>query len=190
MDEFIIETQAGNLHYNMKWLNDDKGLLKKRAFLKSIWLQTCAFLYKNKIKPSQINWSYPGSMMEADIDELRRIFEELSRMTPIMGRKPSINDENITEAEAVCSYALSNNNFGLNNNNMFLGIDVGGSTSDILLLAKNPQKGNQASLFRESSVRLAAGVFFNTVINSDDFRRALLNFHEGKSTKVFVANIQ
>ena len=128
--------------------------------------------------------------MEADIDELRRIFEELSRMTPIMGRKPSINDENITEAEAVCSYALSNNNFGLNNNNMFLGIDVGGSTSDILLLAKNPQKGNQASLFRESSVRLAAGVFFNTVINSDDFRRALLNFHEGKSTKVFVANIQ
>ena len=32
MDEFIIETQAGNLHYNMKWLNDDKGLLKKRAF--------------------------------------------------------------------------------------------------------------------------------------------------------------
>ena len=190
MDEFIIETQAGNLHYNMKWLNDDKGLLKKRAFLKSIWLQTCAFLYQNKIKPSQINWSYPGSMMEADIDELRRIFEELSRMTPIMGRKPSINDENITEAEAVCSYALSNNNFGLNNNNMFLGIDVGGSTSDILLLAKNPQKGNQASLFRESSVRLAAGVFFNTVINSDDFRRALLNFHEGKSTKVFVANIQ
>ena len=52
------------------------------------------------------------------------------------------------------------------------------------------KKGNQASLFRESSVRLAAGVFFNTVINSDDFRRALLNFHEGKSTKVFVANIQ
>lgn len=39
-------------------------------------------------------------------------------------------------------------------------------------------------------MRLAAGVFFNTVINSDDFRRALLNFHEGKSTKVFVANIQ
>ena len=191
MDEYIIETQAGNLHYNMKWLNDDKGLLKKRAFLKSIWLQACAFLYQNKIKPSQINWSYPGSMMEADIDELRRIFEELSRMTPItLGRRPSINEDNITEAEAVCSYALSNNNFGLNNNNMFLGIDVGGSTSDILLLAKNPQKGNQASLFRESSVRLAAGVFFNTVINSDEFRRALLNFHEGKSTKVFVANIQ
>lgn len=190
MDEFIIETQAGNLHYNMKWLNDDKGLLKKRAFIKSIWLQACAFLYQNKIRPSQINWSYPGSMMEADVDELERIFEELCRTMPIAGRRPTLNDTHITEAEAVCSFALSNDNFGLNNNNMFLGIDVGGSTSDILLLAKNPAKGNQASLFRESSVRLAAGVFFNTVINSEDFRRALLNFHEGKSTKVHVANIQ
>lgn len=190
MDQFIIETQAGNLHYNMKWLTDDRGLLKKRAFIKSIWLQTCAFLYQNKIKPDRINWSYPGSMMAADIDELERIYEELCRSTPIDGRKPVLGDSHITEAEAVCSYALSNDNFGLNTNNMFLGIDVGGSTSDILLLAMNPENGNRFSLFRESSVRLAAGVFFNTVINSYDFRKALLNFHESKITKVYVANIQ
>lgn len=119
-----------------------------------------------------------------------RIFEELCRTTPIVGKKPTLNSTHITEAEAVCSFALSNDNFGLNNNNMFLGIDVGGSTSDILLLAKNPLKGNQASLYRESSVRLAAGVFFDTVINSEDFRQALLNFHESKCTKVYVANIQ
>lgn len=190
MDEYIIETQAGNLHYNMKWLNDDKGLLKKRAFIKSIWLQTCAFLYQNKILPTQINWSFPGSMMEADVDELERIFEELCRTMPIAAKKPILNDIHITEAEAVCSFALSNDDFGLSNNNMFLGIDVGGSTSDILLLARNPQKGNQASLYKESSVRLAAGVFFNTVIHSENFRRALRNFHEGKSTKTYVANIQ
>ena len=190
MDEFVIQTQAGNLHYNMKWLNDEKGLLKKRAFIKSIWLQACAFLYQNKIRPTLINWSYPGSMMEADVDELRNTYESLCRCMPIVGKRPVINDTDITEAEAVCSFALSNDDFGLNSNNMFLGIDVGGSTSDILLLAKNPLKGNQPSLFRESSVRLAAGVFFNTVINSEDFRRALLNFHESKSTKVFVANIQ
>lgn len=189
MDEFIIETQAGSLHYNMKWLNDDRGLLKKRAFIKSIWLQTCAFLYQNKIRTSRINWSYPGSMMEADIDELEKIFEELCRTMPIADRRPELNSTHITEAEAVCSFALSND-FGLDNSNMFLGIDVGGSTSDILLLAKNPESGNQASLFRESSVRLAAGVFFNTVINSEDFRRALLNFHEGQSTRVHVANIK
>lgn len=189
MDEFIIETQAGNLHYNMKWLNDDKGIQKKRAFITSVWIQTCAFLIQNKMYPSIINWSYPGSMMEADVEELEKTFEVLINTMPISDKKVKLGVRT-TEAEAVCSYALSNGNFSLNNNNMFLGIDVGGSTSDILLLAKNPEKGNQASLFRESSVRLAAGVFFNTVINSDVFRRALLNFHESKCTKVHVANIQ
>lgn len=189
MDEFIIETQAGNLHYNMKWLNDDKGIHKKRAFITSIWIQTCAFLVQNKMYPSVINWSYPGSMMEADVEELEKTFEVLTNTMPISDKKVRLGVRT-TEAEAVCSYALSNDNFSLNNNNMFLGIDVGGSTSDILLLAKNPLKGNQASLFRESSVRLAAGVFFNTVINSEAFRRALLNFHESKCTKVHVANIQ
>ena len=86
-------------------------------------------------------------------------------------------------------YALSQN-FGLNSNNMFLGIDVGGSTSDILLLAKDSDNGNKATLYRESSVRLAAGVFFNAVIKSDTFRQALLSFHEGHKTSVYVSNIK
>jgi hypothetical protein len=42
MNEWENKTQAGILHYNMKWLDDDKGREKKRAFLKSIWLQACA----------------------------------------------------------------------------------------------------------------------------------------------------
>jgi hypothetical protein len=53
-------------------------------------------LYQNKIRPSQINWSYPGSMMEADVDELERIFEELCRTMPIAGRRPTLNDTHIT----------------------------------------------------------------------------------------------
>ena len=73
---------------------------------------------------------------------------------------------------------------------MFLGIDVGGSTSDILLLAKDQNNGNKSSLYRESSVRIAAGVFFNAVIKSESFRQALVSFHEGRKTKVFVANIK
>ena len=72
---------------------------------------------------------------------------------------------------------------------MFLGIDVGGSTSDILLLAKDTDNSNQSTLYRESSVRLAAGVLYNAVIVSDKFRQALLNFHESKKTDVYVANI-
>ena len=190
MDQYEIKTQAGILHYNMKWLDNDKGLQKKRAFLKSIWLNVCAFLYKNKLRPEEIEWSFPGSMMEADRTDLEKIFEELCKITPItIGRRPELSTQLTTEAEAVCSFALSQD-FGLNKDNMFLGIDVGGSTSDILLLAKDPNNGNCSSLYRESSVRLAAGVFFNAVIQSETFRQALVNFHEGRRTNVYVANIQ
>ena len=73
-------------------------------------------------------------MMTSDRDELEGIFEDLCKITPF-GRKPELANKLFTEAEAVCSYAMSQE-FGLNSNNMFLGIDVGGSTSDILLIAK------------------------------------------------------
>lgn len=187
MNEFEIKTQAGILHYNMKWLDDDKGREKKRAFLKSVWLQACAFLYTNRIHPEEIFWSYPGSMMKSDRDELEGIFEDLCKITPY-GHQPSLANKLFTEAEAVCSYAMSQD-FGLNSNNMFLGIDVGGSTSDILLIAKNPQN-NKHSPFRESSIRLAAGVFFDAVKRSEQYRQALVTFHEGHDTDVYVENIK
>lgn len=189
MDMYEIKTQAGTLHYNMKWLDNEKGLEKKRAYLKSVWLQACAFLYKNKIRPEEISWSHPGSMMEYDVNEYEKIFEDLAKMNPTVGRRPELNYKLPTEAEAVCSYAMSQD-FGLQSNNMFLGIDVGGSTSDILLLAKDPNNGNKQTLFRESSVRMAAGVFFDAVIKSETFRQALVNFHESSQKSVFVANIK
>lgn len=190
MDEFEIKTQAGTLHYNMKWLDNQKGLEKKRAYLKSIWLQTCAYLYKNKIRPEEISWSHPGSMMESDVNDYDKIFNDLIKINPITtGRKPTINEDFPTEAEAVCSFALSQD-FGLSSNNLFLGIDVGGSTSDILLLGKDPNNGNKATLFRESSVRLAAGVFFDAIIKSETFRQALVNFHESNQRTVYVSNIR
>lgn len=116
-------------------------------------------------------------MMTSDRDELEGIFEDLCKITPF-GRKPELANKLFTEAEAVCSYAMSQE-FGLNSNNMFLGIDVGGSTSDILLIAKNPQNNNRYSLFRESSVRLAAGVFFDAVKNPNSIDRLLLIFTKG-----------
>ena len=172
----------------MKWLDDDKGREKKRAYLKSLWLQACAFLYTNRIKPEEFYWSFPGSMMPSDRDELELIYEDVCRITPFC-RKPELPSDLITEAEAVCSYAMSQD-FGLSGNNMFLGIDVGGSTSDIMLIAKNPKDNNKPSLFKESSVRLAAGVFFDAVIKSEQFRQALVNFHEGRNTDVYVENIK
>ena len=46
------------------------------------------------------------------------------------------------------------------------------------------------SLFRESSVRLAAGVFFDAVKKSEQYRQALVDFHEGRDTAVYVENIK
>lgn len=193
MDNRKLTTQAGVLHYNMKWLTDNLGLQKKRAFIKSLWLQTCAFLYTNDIQPRRIEWSYPGAMMNRDINALRQIFNSLPAITPL--QMPNITIGNgVTEAEAVCSYAVGLNGFGLAPDNLFLGIDVGGSTSDILLLARDEQNNGQNSLFCESSIRLAAGVFFNAIngtgYNSQMFRNALVTFHGGHNTGVNVMNIQ
>ena len=184
-----ITTQAGILHFNMKWLDDAVGLQKKRAFIKSLWLQTCAFLYQKQITPSKINWSYPGAMMNSDINELSKIFGSLPSVTPTTGVQTAVTRP-ITEAEAVCHYAMSQPNFGLTSSNMFLGIDVGGSTSDILMLAKDPTNNGEPSLLKESSVRLAAGVFFDAVTGSQRFREALVTFHGGHKTGVNVMNIE
>lgn len=184
-----ITTQAGVLHFNMKWLDDTVGLQKKRAFIKSLWLQACAFLYHKQITPNKISWSYPGAMMNSDITELSKIFSSLPSTTPITGINTTVAQP-ITEAEAVCHYAMSQQDFGLTSYNMFLGVDVGGSTSDILLLAKDPFNNGEPSLLKESSVRLAAGVFFDAVTGSQRFREALVTFHGGHNTGVNVMNIE
>lgn len=192
MTDRIIETQAGVLHYNMKWLNDNLGLQKKRAFIKSLWLQACAYLFVNDILPTNIKWSYPGAMMMRDVNDLHQIFLALGNVTPLQMVSVTVGN-GVTEAEAVCSYAVGLPNFGLAANSMFLGIDVGGSTSDILLLARDSKNNGQPTLFTESSIRLAAGVFFNTLngsgVGSQQFRNALVTFHGGHNTGVNVMNI-
>lgn len=190
MDAFKIITQAGILHYNMKWLDDAKGLMKKKAFLKSLWLQACASLFRMQAKPVKVYWSYPGSMMQSDVNNLEQIFEELcTRLRPIKFAAPRLSETLMTEAEAVCRYALSQD-FGLTERNLILGIDVGGSTSDILLLAKDPQNGYHNTLLHESSVRIAAGVFGDAIKKSDAFRQAVYSFHEGNGRSVYLENIK
>lgn len=192
MDRRIIKTQAGVLHYNMKWLSDTDGIAKKTAFLKAVWLSACADLYAQGLAPIEIRWSFPSSMSPTDLNQYRTIYNaQLSAVTPILDDQKNrirLRDpKEQTESEAVCKYALSQK-YGLNNN-MFLGIDVGGSTSDILLLAKDINNNNKETLFRQSSVRIAAGVFFDAVIKSQQFRKAIYDFHESQRA-IHVENIQ
>jgi hypothetical protein len=196
MDKLKITTQAGILHYNMKWLSDTLGLSKKTAFLKALWLCVCADLYSEKCIPVELRWSFPGSMSSTDYTQYNTIYNvQLPLTTPILNpqttpktriKPTSIIDQ--TEAEAVCKFALSQN-YGLNSNNLFLGIDVGGSTSDILILAQDINSDNEAKLFKQSSVRIAAGVFFDAITNSASFRKAIFDYHQ-QQKKIKVENIR
>jgi hypothetical protein len=192
MTREVITTQAGTLHYNMKWLSDTAGLFKKTAYLKALWQQICADLYAQQCRPSELRWSYPGSMSSFDISQYSSIYgTQLPILTPILDRsthsrlKPMVIKDQ-TESESVCKFALSRD-YGLNNN-MFIGIDVGGSTSDILLLAKDINDNNCPRLFKQSSVRIAAEVFFDAVIRSRTFRKAIFDYHESQK-KIRIENI-
>jgi len=192
MDKQKITTQAGILNYNMKWLSDTDGLAKKTAFLKALWLSICADLYASKSRPIELRWSFPGSMSAFDLNQYTAIYNgQLPSITPILDgstgvklRPVSVNEQ--TEAESVCKYALSRD-YALGNN-LFLGIDVGGSTSDILILAKDINTAYEPRLYKQSSVRIAAGVFFDAVIKSTKFRKAIYDYHQGQK-RIKVENI-
>ena len=182
----------------MKWLSDKSGKRKKSAFLKTIWLQICADLYYDNYIPSVIKWSFPAAMNNADISYYKNIYEkQLPNITPIKtkegGKYRPITGESITESEAVCSYALTKD-FGLAEDILILGVDIGGSTSDILILAETKDHNNNTikKLIKQSSVRIAAGVFFDAIIRSDAFKSNLYNFHEnhGKNINLYVKNIK
>jgi|LSQX01.2.fsa_nt_gb hypothetical protein len=194
MDKIKIKTQAGVLHYNMKWLNTVEGVRKKTAYLKALWLSICADLYSNNYYPIELRWSFPGSMSPSDLGNYNNIYSgQLPDLTPILVNGNRLQLDIIsqqTEAESVCKYALSQTQ-SLDNNSLFLGIDIGGSTSDILLLANymNEQENIVPKLYKQSSVRLAAGVFFDAVVKSSTFRKAIHNYHQGQK-KIKVENIQ
>lgn len=194
MDKIKIKTQAGVLHYNMKWLNTVEGVRKKTAYLKALWLSICADLYSNNYYPIELRWSFPGSMSPSDLRDYNNIYSgQLPDLTPILVNGNRLQLDIIsqqTEAESVCKYALSQTQ-SLDNNSLFLGIDIGGSTSDILLLANymNEQGNIVPKLYKQSSIRLAAGVFFDAVVKSSTFRKAIHNYHQGQK-KIKVENIQ
>ena len=140
MDNYQITTNAGRLHYNMKWLVDDVGKMRKKAFMKMVWIHICADLFEEGVYPKTLNWSYPSAMGATDMQALSAIFGSLPN--PYRDEAYSLEGDNrtmsYTEAEAVCSYFISKR-YDLSQNTMFLGIDIGGSTSDILVLGRDKQ---------------------------------------------------
>ena len=140
MNRYDITTNAGKLHYNMKWLVDNDGTRRKKAFMKMVWIQICADLFAEGLYPKTLNWSYPSAMGSRDMSALEDIFADIPSPCP----EYRVEEKNsFTEAEAVCSYFLDKK-VSLEEDNLFVGIDIGGSTSDILVLGKETQQGKSA----------------------------------------------
>ncbi len=185
MDERTITTNAGTLHHSMKWLTDQEGSKKKEAFLKSIWMAVVADLYQQKMIPSNLSWSYPGSFSNYDKLQYQQMYNALGKI-PVAMHTVNVSDTPDTEAEAVCNYAL--NNLSISSNNIMLGIDVGGSTSDILIVSMD-RVSRSYKMNIQSSLRMAAGMFISSAAKNENFRRAVLSYHQSPECKFKVANI-
>lgn len=184
ISENEITTNAGTLCSNMKWLSDKKGRDCKNSFMTTIWMQICADLFDKGACPETLYWSYPSAMSRRDINEMQKIYKGLQDI-PVEGlRLRSIKSH--TESEAVCSYAMTKDT-ALTDKRLFLGIDIGGSTSDVLIMGR---KNGAIRLFSQCSLRMAANHFFKAINSSERFRKALFKFHESKVTKVKVINIE
>lgn len=189
MNEQTIQTNAGELRYNMKWYSEAESESRKTAFMKMLWIHICADMIDspNPCYPKVLNWSFPSSMTISDRKALKAIYSQAVEYpfdTNSGTFKPTLDD--YTEAEAVCAYSIYKGT-EVNSTTLSLGIDVGGSTSDILIVGL---KENVNTLMTQSSIRMAGGFFFNAINSSAKFRRSLLNFHESHQTNVNTKNIK
>ncbi len=186
MDARTITTNAGVLHHSMKWLTDAKGKEKKKAYLKTVWIKAVADLYEKRLIPDELRWSYPGSFSQFDKLQYQQMYNELSKI-PVENSSVRVNETPITESEAVCNYALTH--VGLSRRNILLGIDVGGSTSDVLIVAMD-RVARAFKMSKQSSLRMAAGVLSDVIKDSDAVRRAIYKYHESPNCSIKVADIK
>jgi hypothetical protein len=182
-----IENERSQLLYDLKWKREDKFLVNKKAYLKTVWLYICAELFSEGRRPASLLWSYPSSMPK----DLRRtyegVYEEvINAVNPIKGDdfkvevarlsdNERIKVRAISESEAVCNYALSTGGVGLGSSSLLVGIDIGGMTSDLLILATDPGD-KRAILLKQSSVKIAANKLAKAVGKSKALQKCIAHF--------------
>jgi len=206
-----VEDEVEKLLYDLKWKREDRFLVHKKAFLKMIWLYVNAEMFSMGNRPDELLWAYPVSMPKDLRLTYRGIYNEIVSYTnPIKNCKTRVAsaDENtepgsfvaITESEAVCNFALSSGGIALNSNTIFIGFDVGGLTTDILILGNEEGEG-RAKLIHQTSVKLAADRISRAVRKSASVQKLLKRFGEkhqlnlvalqniNQETAIFVTNL-
>ena len=183
----VAENESAEILFDLKWKREDRFLVNKKAFVKSVWLYVCAELFSDGKKPGELLWSYPSSMPK----DLRKTYEGIYQEV-IDSVQPIINDDYnvklakiledkrekcraISESEAVCNYALTSGGIGLNSSSIMVGIDIGGVTSDLLILTTDP--GNaRARMIKQSSVKMAASKLSYAIGRSKDLQECIAHF--------------
>ena len=186
----MVGDESADIIYDLKWKRQDRFLVNKKAFLKNVWLMTCAELFQAAKRPTQLVWSYPSSMPRDLVRTYEGMFEEVvADVAPIRTNEISpstvktakidgdINsfDKAITESEAICNYALTRGNISISKNNIFIGVDIGGITSDILLVT-NDAGTARALILKQSSVKIAGDRLANVIGQSPSIKACLRHF--------------
>ena len=197
--EIQIGNQSALVKYNMKWDNDQIENDYKYAFLKTLWLQINAELFEQGFKPTKLKWAYPGAMSRTIQGKYTTLWADVTdSVTPIYsdGSPVKLDANNdiakTTEGKAVACYATTNNRNmpggGLTPAQQVLaiGYDVGGSTTDILMLLESAETGeNEFTLAKESSILVAAHSISDAAKRSSKIRDTLKRFLSYKKIHIY-----
>jgi len=181
----ILENETAELLYDLKWKREDKYLINKKSYLKSIWLTVNAELFSLAMKPKELLWAYPNSMPKDLRKTYEGIYQEvINNVSPIKDsgkiKLAKISASRgvtmaISESEAVCNYALSSGGIGINSKSIFVGVDIGGVTSDLLILANDPGDA-RALLVKQSSVKIAGSRLSLAIGKSPSLQKCIAHF--------------
>jgi hypothetical protein len=195
-----FDAQPSHIKYNMKWSEDPKENAYKTGLLKTLWLKTCAELFVDNLYPETLIWAYPSAMGSRPRMRYAQMWNEVVKTNPFRGRDAASvaeiggtpgsdamvpigvqgsADKALTEATAVCRHALVQN-VTVAADSVFIGFDVGGSTTDILCVASKrgdrDAPGFRETLIKESSIRIAAGILSDATGRSQRFQEVLRQY--------------
>jgi hypothetical protein len=181
-----IPNEETKLLYDLKWKREDKYLVNKKAFIKSVWLYINAELFATQKVPKNLLWSFPTSMpldlrktyegiYQEVLDTVKPIKSNINiHLTPLSTTK-SMANRALSESEAVVNYALSSGGVGIGSKSIMVGIDIGGVTSDLLVLIADPGE-YRAKLMSQSSVKIAANKLSQAIGKSENLRECIKHF--------------
>ncbi|MEM0996201.1 MAG: hypothetical protein AAGN35_03940 [Bacteroidota bacterium] len=180
--EFEIDLKGGlsKIKYNMKWagISQVKENGYKYGFIQVLWLMINAELFWQSYYPEKLAWAYPAAFTSSLRANYRSMWEEIIPViepTQEYGGNSIVNIHSKTETEAVANFASNSRLAGLSpgTGEITIGFDVGGSTTDILLLVNRRGKNH---LIRQSSVLIAADPLSRAMKTSQYIRDALQDF--------------